>query len=103
MTNYSPVPFGLRRPESGGYYDDCSRHRRCRLRRVSHRSLTREQGHDVVIFDSLELGHRSAVAGVPLIKGDIADRATVRRAIEQYKVDSVLHFAAYKSPVESHG
>ncbi len=63
--------------------------------------LLREQGHDVVIFDSLELGHRSAVAGVPLIKGDIADRATVRRAIEQYKVDSVLHFAAYKSPAES--
>ena len=39
--------------------------------------LLREQGHDVVIFDSLELGHRSAVAGVPLIKGDIAHRAAV--------------------------
>ena len=57
-----------------------------------------EKGYDVVVLDSLELGHRAAVAGVPLIEGDISDRVIVRKVVEQYNVESVLHFAAYKSP-----
>jgi UDP-glucose 4-epimerase len=61
----------------------------------------REQGRDVVAFDSLELGHAAAVGDVPLVVGDIGDRAVVADTVRRYGVDAVVHFAAYKSPAES--
>jgi UDP-glucose-4-epimerase GalE len=60
-----------------------------------------ESGEDVVVLDTLEFGHRQAVPGVPLEVGDIGDAKLVRRIIEQYEVDSVIHFAAYKAAGES--
>ncbi len=63
--------------------------------------LLSDSGRDVVAFDSMEFGHRSAVAKVPLVEGDVGDEETVRRTVEQFGVDSVIHFAAYKSPAES--
>ena len=63
--------------------------------------LLRESGYDVVAFDSLEAGHRAAVIDVPLVQGDVGDEDTVRRTVEKFDVDSVIHFAAYKSPAES--
>jgi UDP-glucose-4-epimerase GalE len=63
--------------------------------------LLSESGRDVVAFDSMELGHRTAVANVPLVEGDVGDEEAVRRTVEQFGVDSVIHFAAYKSPAES--
>ena len=63
--------------------------------------LLRERGRDVVAFDSLEFGHAASLGDVPLVVGDVGDDAAVRRAVEQYGVDSVVHFAAYKSPAES--
>jgi len=63
--------------------------------------LLSESGRDVVAFDSMEFGHRTAVAKVPLIEGDVGDEEAVRSTVEQFGVDSVIHFAAYKSPAES--
>ena len=63
--------------------------------------LLSESGRDVVAFDSMEFGHRAAVADVPLVEGDVGDEEAVRRTVAQFGVDSVIHFAAYKSPAES--
>ena len=41
----------------------------------------RRDGRDVVVLDSLELGHRAAVLDAPLVVGDIADRDLVSSQI----------------------
>ena len=61
----------------------------------------REQGRDVVAFDSLEFGHAAAVRDVPLVVGDVGDREAVVDTVKRYGIDAVVHFAAYKSPTES--
>lgn len=60
-----------------------------------------EQGRDVVVLDSLEYGHRSAVLDAPLVVGDIADAGLVTRMVADHGVDAVVHFAAYKAAGES--
>jgi UDP-glucose 4-epimerase len=63
--------------------------------------VLRERGVDVVVLDSLELGHRTAVGDATLEVGDIADTALVRRVVDDYGVDAVIHFAGYKAAGES--
>ena len=63
--------------------------------------LLRERGRDVVVLDSLELGHRAAVLDAPLVVGQVEDTALVEKIVEDFSVDAVIHFAAYKSAGES--
>jgi UDP-glucose-4-epimerase GalE len=57
-------------------------------------------GHEVTVLDDLVKGHRAAVpAGVPLVVGDLGDRAALRRALDG--VQAVLHFAGLLSVAES--
>jgi len=63
--------------------------------------LLRERGRDVVVLDSLELGHRSAVLGAPLVVGAVEDEALVERVVAEHGVDACVHFAAYKNAGES--
>ncbi len=51
-------------------------------------------GHEVMAYDSLTMGHAPAVAGLPLVKGDIADTETLTKALKDFKADAVMHFAA---------
>lgn len=51
-------------------------------------------GHDVVAYDNLVQGHEAAVAGHPLIRGDIADTDTLTRAMQEAGIEAVMHFAA---------
>ncbi|MBV9800092.1 MAG: UDP-glucose 4-epimerase GalE, partial [Solirubrobacterales bacterium] len=51
-------------------------------------------GDEVVVMDSLERGHRSAVpSGARLVVGDLLDRDTVARVLAE-GFDGALHFAA---------
>lgn len=51
-----------------------------------------DAGHDVVVLDSLERGHREAVdPRATLVVGDVGDRATVREALTG--CDAVMHLA----------
>ncbi len=62
------------------------------------------KGYEVVIYDSLELGHRGVLKylpGVKFVQGDIGDGALVARTLKEYNVDSVIHFAAYASVPDS--
>ncbi len=64
------------------------------------RQLTRG-ATDVVVLDSLELGHRQAVIEAELVVGDIADQELVIGLCRDRGVTQVVHFAAYKSVGES--
>lgn len=61
----------------------------------------RSEGRDVIVLDSLERGNRDALLGAPFVQGDISDSALVAEVCRKHKVQSVIHFAAYKSVGES--
>ena len=66
----------------------------------SHAARTlRRRGHEVVIYDNLSTGHAFLADGFELVRGDIADRATLSAALR--RVDSVMHFAAHAYVGES--
>ncbi len=51
-------------------------------------------GHEVVVFDNLSTGHREAVAGVPLVTGDVADARALDAVFAAHAFDAVMHFCA---------
>ena len=55
----------------------------------------------VVVLDSMEFGHRSAVGGAELVVGNVRDRALVTDLCRSHNVSQVVHFAAYKAVGES--
>ncbi len=60
-----------------------------------------DAGHEVVVLDSLERGHREAVPdGARLLVVDLRDQEPVREALED-GYDGVLHFAAFALVGES--
>ncbi len=63
--------------------------------------LVAAAGHRPVVFDNLVYGHRWAVKWGPLVEGDLADPAAIRRALEAHAVTAVIHFAAYAYVGES--
>jgi UDP-glucose 4-epimerase len=61
-----------------------------------------DAGHEVVVFDSLERGHREAVdARARFEKGDLRDRDRIAGVVAQVRPDAVMHFAAYALVEES--
>jgi UDP-glucose 4-epimerase len=63
--------------------------------------LLLDDGHEVVVLDNLERGHREAVArDARLIEADLTDRSAVDAALEE-GFDGVLHFAALALVTES--
>ena len=61
----------------------------------------RERGMDVVVYDNLSTGHVEAIGDTPFVKGDLFDVELLRKTFKDYKVDSVIHFAAYSLVGES--
>lgn len=70
-----------------------------------------EAGYDVVIFDNLELGHAETVETlrkieakgkvVDFIKGDLQNFDEINSVFNKFKIDAVVHFAAYSQVGES--
>lgn len=58
-------------------------------------------GMQPVCYDNLSTGHRELVKWGPLVVGDLADRATLADALAEYRVDTVMHFAAHAYVGES--
>ena len=52
------------------------------------------QGHEVMAYDNLAMGHRGAVDGHPLVEGDIADTDLLTKTLKDFGADAVMHFAA---------
>jgi UDP-arabinose 4-epimerase len=60
-----------------------------------------QAGLEPVVFDNLVYGHKWAAKWGPLIEGDLADGAHIRRVLEEHRVTAVVHFAAYAYVGES--
>ena len=56
---------------------------------------------DVVVYDNLSRGHKNAVKDVPLIIGDLLNSELLSKTIQEYKISSVIHFAADSQVGES--
>lgn len=53
-------------------------------------------GYEVVIFDSLVTGHRSAVhPKATFVQSDLLDQAAVKQLFAAHKFDGIFHFASY--------
>ncbi len=58
--------------------------------------LLLDEGHEVVIFDNLESGHRGAVdPRAKFVEGDLRDREKIHESMRESRPDAVMHFAAY--------
>lgn len=66
-----------------------------------------KNGFEVVIFDNLELGHKETVktlqgyGKVEFVQGDLKDFAQIAHVFGRYKIQAVIHFAAYSQVAES--
>lgn len=59
------------------------------------------KNHEVIIYDSLEHGDKNRVKNFPLVVGKTTDYESVRLALHDYKIDAVIHFAAWIEMGES--
>jgi UDP-glucose 4-epimerase len=59
-------------------------------------------GHNAIVYDSLELGHRQAVAPAAIfIQGLIQDKEKLVRVFRDHQIEVVIHMAAYALVGES--
>jgi UDP-glucose 4-epimerase len=58
-------------------------------------------GIPCVVIDNLIHGHRDVVPGADLVVGDVGNVSLVGRVIREYRVDAVMHFAAFAYVGES--
>lgn len=57
-------------------------------------------GHEIVVFDNLEYGHRESV-NCKLVEGDLTDKKFLFSSLNSHNFDGVIHFAAYAYAGES--
>ena len=66
-----------------------------------------EKGKDVIVFDSLELGHieiidtLKEIGNLKFIQGNLKNLDDIRGVFLSNKIESVVHFAAYSQVAES--
>jgi len=54
-----------------------------------------KHGHEAIVYDNLSKGHMAAIAPEAIfIKADLMDRDMLIRALDQNKIESVIHMAA---------
>ena len=74
----------------------------------SHTVINLHQaGYETVIFDNLENGHIETVetlktlGNIEFVKGDLRNIEDIEKVFNQYKIDAVVHFAAFALVGES--
>jgi UDP-glucose 4-epimerase len=59
-------------------------------------------GHDVIVFDSLYMGHRGAVNSQAIfVEGDLCNFDQIAGTIQEHQPESIMHFASYSLVGES--
>lgn len=53
----------------------------------------RDADHEIVIFDNFSSGHRDAVKGFEIFKGDLANKKDLENVFSENNFDGVVHFA----------
>ncbi|MDR3063736.1 MAG: UDP-glucose 4-epimerase GalE [Methanobrevibacter sp.] len=59
-----------------------------------------DNGYECLIFDNFVYGHKEA-ALTKFIQGDLNDKESLEKVFKEYKIDAVVHFAAYAYVGES--
>ncbi|MHC4113672.1 MAG: NAD-dependent epimerase/dehydratase family protein, partial [Planctomycetota bacterium] len=59
------------------------------------------EGFEPVVFDNLSTGHRSAVGSAEFVEGGLADYELLVKTLKKYKIEAVMHFAAFIEVGES--
>ncbi|MBN1391700.1 MAG: UDP-glucose 4-epimerase GalE [Sedimentisphaerales bacterium] len=57
--------------------------------------------HQPVVYDNLCKGHKAAVKGCELVKGDLGDYDLLVKTLKKYKIDAVFYFAGFIEVGES--
>lgn len=57
--------------------------------------------HRVIVLDNLSRGHRAAVGGTLLVRGDTSDTRLMEELFKKHKIEAVMHFAASSQVGES--
>jgi len=52
------------------------------------------QGHQPIVFDNLQTGHRKTTKDALFIEGDLSDQKKLKETFQAYQIDTVIHFAA---------
>ncbi len=60
-----------------------------------------QKGYCPIVFDNLSKGHLAAVQSYPFEQGDIRDRERLNEIFCKYKIEAVMHFAAFIEVAES--
>lgn len=64
-------------------------------------------GFSVVVFDNLSTGHEETIktlkqlGNLNFVKGDLQNKSDLKKVFEEFKIDSVIHFAACSQVGES--
>jgi UDP-glucose 4-epimerase len=59
------------------------------------------QGHQSIIYDNLQTGHRKVAKDALFIHGDLADSERLRQTFQSYSIQAVIHFDADCLVIES--
>jgi len=54
-----------------------------------------KKGYNPIVLDNLVYGHRQAVGWGPFIKASMADSKLLKSIFTEYRVEAVMHFAAF--------
>ena len=52
------------------------------------------RGHNPIVFDNLQTGHRKATKNAHFIEGNLSDQKKLKETFQSYPIDAVMHFAA---------
>jgi UDP-glucose 4-epimerase len=59
------------------------------------------EGFEPVVYDNLSTGHRSAVGSAEFVEGDLANYELLIKTLKEFKIEAVMHFAAFIEVAES--
>ncbi|MCX5634849.1 MAG: UDP-glucose 4-epimerase GalE [Planctomycetota bacterium] len=59
------------------------------------------EGHEPIVFDNLSKGHKAALGKNEFVMGDLADYELLVKTLNRFKIDAVMHFAAFIEVGES--
>ena len=61
----------------------------------------KEQNHFVVVYDNLSKGYKELIFSDEFVEGDIHNKELLKDVFNKYKIEAVLHFAAFIEAGES--
>jgi UDP-glucose 4-epimerase len=64
-------------------------------------AMLAREGYEPVVFDNLSKGHREAIRNVQFVLGDFGDFNFTLETLQKYRIEAVMHFAAFIEVGES--